>query len=294
MDIEFYAVGTNGLSSETKTFKVVYDNNAPKYEINRELLNTEHRYSEIQGKLSEPGSLLINGNEYQINDDLTFAVKVPVEIGTNLVRFQARDIAKNATKPINLDILRAQADTANITAKRLPDDFVYDGKVNGMELPFYCDKLFYGDSDNEARFGLYYDDEYLWIITEVEDSIFKVMETSRYKSDAVEYYIDGGNEKTVTYDANDRQYCWVADERFLQGDDFKFYREDGKYSIVTKIKLSAHGITPVAGTKFGFDLDVIDNDGYSPIGDRDGAIGLHGNERNWCDTSAYSTVTLID
>lgn len=294
MNINFYAVGTNGLRSATKIFEVVYDKAAPKYEINHEVLDTEHRYSEIQGKLSEPGSLLINGDEYQINDDLTFSVKVPVEIGANSVRFQARDTAKNATKPINLDILRTQADTSSITAKRLPEGFVYDGKVNGIELPIHCDKLFYGESDNEARFGLYYDDEYLWIITEVKDSIFRVMETSRYKSDAVEYYIDGGNEKTVTYDANDRQYCWVADERFLQGDDFKFYREDGMYSIVTKIKLSAHGIKPVAGTVFGFDLDVIDNDGYSPIGDRDGAIGLHGNDRDWCDASAFSTVTLID
>lgn len=292
--IEVYAVDDSGVRSETKVIDVIYDTVAPVITFDEEVMETERRYKMITGRLSEPGELYVGGKTYRINDDLTFAVKHDVNDGENTVRFQARDTAKNATRPQELKITRKSVDTQNITAKRLPENFVYDGDVSDWELPYWCDKLFYDISDNDARFGLYWDDEYLYVGVDATDSKIVIDEKSRYNSDAVEYYIDGGNEKTVTYDANDRQFCWVPDERFFSLDAYKFKLTDGGYCIEAKFRLADFGINPAAGTVFGFDLDVIDNDALSEIGQRDGCIGFNGDQDNWRSARNFANVTLTD
>lgn len=291
---DFYAVDVYDVRSETKTINVIYDTISPVVTFDEDKMETERRYKLITGKLNEAGELYVNGKTYQINDDLTFAVRQELNAGENTVRFQARDKAKNATEPKEFKIIRKLADTQNITAKRLPEGFVYDGDASELELPYYCDKLFYDRTDNDAKFGLFWDDEYLWIGVEVTDSKIVVDEKSRYNSDAVEYYIDGGNEKTIKYDGNDRQFCWVPDERFFSLDAYKFKLTDAGYFIEAKFKLADFGIKPAVGTVFGFDIDVIDNDGNSEIGQRDGAIGFNGDRNNWQNTTNFSNVTLIE
>ena len=292
--LSVYAVDDSGIRSETKTVNILYDTHKPTVTFDESQMQTDRRYKTITGTMSEAGELLVDGKVYTVGDDLKFAVRHDVNVGENTIRFQARDRAKNATEPVELKVTRNPVDTENITAKRLPANFNYNGDTEQLELPYYCDKLFYGMSDNDARFGLYWDDEYLWVATDVTDSKIIVDEASRYNSDAIEYYIDGGNEKTITYDSNDKQFCWVPDERFFSLDDYKFKLTDTGYRLVAKFRLADFGIKPQPGTVFGFDIDVIDNDGISEIGQRDGAIGFNGDSQNWRDASHFTNVTLID
>ena len=291
---DFCAVDIYGVRSETKTINVVYDTQIPNVTFDEGETETERRYKLITGKLNEAGELYVNGRTYQINDDLTFAVKQELNIGENTVRFQARDKAKNATEPQEFTFIRKMSDTENITAKRLPDNFVYDGDTSDMELVYHCDKLFYDRSDNDAQFALYWDDEYLYVGANVVDSKIVIDIKSRYNSDAVEYYIDGGNEKTFKYDSNDKQFCWVPDKAFFSLDAYKFKFTETGYQIEAKFKLADFGIKPGVGTVFGFDLDVIDNDGNSAIGERDGCIGFNGDRDDWRSSVHFANVTLID
>ena len=77
-------------------------------------------------------------------------------------------------------------------------------------------------------------------------------------------------------------------------DAYKFKLTDTGYFIEAKFKLADFEIKPIVGTVFGFDIDVIDNDGNSEIGQRDGAIGFNGDRTNWKNTTNFSNVTLIE
>ena len=61
-----------------------------------------------------------------------------------------------------------------------------------------------------------------------------------------------------------------------------------------RFKLSDFGITPKAGTVFGFEIDCCDNDQLQMTGKRDGVLGFNADSDSWRDTSKFSNVTLIE
>ncbi len=290
-----YAVDDSGVKSQAVEVKVVYDTTAPSITYDDESSETGRSFRTVSGKLSEPGEVMINGTVVSADENLSFSYKVPLEFGENNIRIQARDIAKNASMPQDFKIVRNVVDTANITAKRVTDNFVYDGDVSDWDLTYYCDKLYFGNIDNDIAFGLMWDDEYLYVGVDVEDSFLFFENEGSIDNDCIEFYIDGDNSKKSPYDDNDAQFCYVPNiKHYLAGDVYKFKITEKGYSMEARFKLSDFGITPKVGTVFGFEIDCCDNDQLQMTGKRDGVLGFNADSDSWRDTSKFSNATLIE
>jgi len=132
--------------------------------------------------------------------------------------------------------------------------------------------------DCSGWFKLAWNEDALYLFVHVVDDTLVSHENS-WRADCVEIFIDGGNEKAGSLDANDVQWRWVAGEDTLalcyaSGDNLRpaeYYLEwtknsDG-YDMELEVpvagleKLGASmAIAMAAGTEIGFDLQVTDND----------------------------------
>lgn len=95
-----------------KMIKVVYDPIKPaitldslKAEKKGNHYNTIYNPFPISGKVSEAGSIQINGEKIKLADDLTFTSQVRLKPGMNTVTITASDLAGNQSKPITFKIV---------------------------------------------------------------------------------------------------------------------------------------------------------------------------------------------
>ncbi|MEE1012932.1 MAG: sugar-binding protein [Clostridia bacterium] len=292
-DFNVYAVDDKGVRSEPVTFHTIYDTQVPVLTIDEIPSVTERSSYILQGTISEPGEVRVNGKTVTVKDDLSFFTPIKLEKGVNSVRVQARDLAKNATKPEIISLVykpKASISTATLSSTPKADNFVFDGNVDEWDLSNYCEKVMIGSCNNVMMFNTMWDENYLYVAIKcIDDVVYNAKNST--DDDCLEIYIDGGNEKKKTYDGNDKQLLYPVENKTINENYIYTINEDG-YCAEVRIPWSDFGVIAKSGVSIGFDIDVVDNDGLYEDGKRSGVLGWNGTGDNWKDTSSFATLTL--
>ena len=127
------------------------------------------------------------------------------------------------------------------------------------------------ESDLSATARVLWDSQNLYVLYEVSDQTLRNDSDNSYEDDAVDLYVDGGNEKTDSYDGNDAQYEFSYDSNVVTGNavdnglttgvEYQFAQVSGGYVIEAKVPLDVLDIAGVPGTGIGLDFMVNDDDG---------------------------------
>ncbi len=156
-------------------------------------------------------------------------------------------------------------------------------------------------ADLGGDFQFSWDSDYLYIFGRVQDDVLmNDNPPAPYEDDVFEIYLDGGNEKATTYDANDHQlmfrvndldvYNWSAQEMNPTEIDFARVYIPGGYEIEIRIAWSFIGANPVHSTEIGFDVHLVDDDDG---GTQDKKIAWYATtDQSWNNPSLFNTVTL--
>ena len=131
------------------------------------------------------------------------------------------------------------------------------------------------DVDASAIMKSMWDAQNLYIMVAVTDDIAKSDSILLSDDDSAEVFLDGGNEKGTSYDANDFQLI-VRIDNSLSGNNsslsnvqYALSTYPNGYTIEYSIPFTSLGITPGDGTIIGFDLAINDDDDGA---NRDGKI----------------------
>jgi hypothetical protein len=140
----------------------------------------------------------------------------------------------------------------------------------------------------------------LYVLVDVTDDVKINESVNAWDDDAVEVFVDGGNNKATTYDANDRQYVYGWGDaavvepggRSTTGVTFAKVDPTGTtYRIETKIPWSTLGVTAAANNLIGIDVQADDDDdngardGYKTWNDTTG--------QGWTNPSVFGTGKLV-
>lgn len=132
------------------------------------------------------------------------------------------------------------------------------------------------DEDASMEFACAANSDFLYFGAKVMDDEIVADDGVWWQNDAIEVYIDGGNEKANAYDENDIQLGMVVDGEQtggvnsapavqiadLEGAGFKFATFETKdgWELEAKIPLAPFGIQVAAGEVIGFNIHYNDDD----------------------------------
>ena len=147
-----------------------------------------------------------------------------------------------------------------------------------------------------------WDDTNIYLLAQVKDDVLINDSANNYQDDAVEFYLDGNNAKTTSYQAgNDVQLTYRWDDAIIAANNgistagmekvmVANSAGDG-YILEALIPWANIGVTPVNEQEVGFDFMLIDDD---LGGDREGKLSWNATEDSaWQNTSVFGTITLI-
>jgi len=156
-------------------------------------------------------------------------------------------------------------------------------------------------NDLSADFQIQWDNNYLYVFGNVQDDNLVNDSEAAYQDDGIEVYIDGGNERSNTYDSNDHQlmfrvndsnvHYWSGGEQVTPDDVyFKQKGTDTSYSMEIRIAWSFIGVNPANGMPVGIDIHVNDDDDG---GTRDKKISWNAElDEAWNNPTHFGTMTL--
>lgn len=155
-----------------------------------------------------------------------------------------------------------------------------------------------GGAETTATAKVLWDEENLYVLTDVKDAVLNKDSSDDYQQDSVEVFIDENNGKTSAYEDDDKQYrINYENKQSFNGTKCVaenvtsdvFVTEDG-YRVVAAFKWT--DLAPVAGDKVGFDVQVNDADNS---GKRTGTINwADGTGNGWSSPSVFGTIILSD
>ena len=156
-------------------------------------------------------------------------------------------------------------------------------------------------ADLSGTFKAYWDNNYLYILGDVNDDIKVNDSPEAYFDDAIELYLDINNDK-ATYGANDLAYTfgWDAGStivttptvRSIAGIDYAMVAKTGGYVLEVRIPWTTLTGTPAIGQLVGFDLHVNDDDNG---GTRDGKLSWNAaTDDAWQNPTFFGTAKLAD
>ncbi len=171
---------------------------------------------------------------------------------------------------------------------------VVDGTLNEADwhLDNYVAKLLNGYftlDPNTVKFGVAYDDSFLYVGLEVQDALPTLYEMG-------EIFIDGNNSNGA-YDANDLHLRFNGPVvTIVKGPedldiDLMFQLISGGYAAELAIPLAALGITPDPGSQIGFDIIFGDGDSGTQV---DYMMSWTGDNNNYESTVAFGTLEFAD
>jgi chitodextrinase len=245
---------------------------------------------EVYNGTTKVNSTAITGTSYQVTGlaagtTYTFTVK-------------AVDAAGNVSPASSAVTVTTSAAVGSALAKKAGSALSIDGNLSEeiWHLNNSITKTTAGTPNNTVTFGTLWDNTYLYVAVKVLDASLYNESTNDWDDDAVEIYIDGGNEGATTYDANDRQIVkgyntsslWVksgSSASILHG----WAAVTGGYTIEMAIPWSYIGITPADNQVIGFDIANDDDDNG---GARDHQAVWMGTADNWKNTSGFGDLTL--
>lgn len=130
------------------------------------------------------------------------------------------------------------------------------------------------DTNSSARYMVRWDLQYLYVAVSISDDVQNTPNppgSQLSENDAVEIFIDAGHEQSNTYDANDWQFVYSADQNKVyaqltlkqgwpSGMHEAWSKTSPAWSLEAAIPWSFLGGTPALGRLVGFDLKLDDND----------------------------------
>jgi endo-1,4-beta-xylanase len=145
-----------------------------------------------------------------------------------------------------------------------------------------------GHTEEGSQFRAMWDDNYLYVLTEVIDPSLDNRSSIVHEQDTVEVFLDQNNGKTSTYEMDDGQYR-VSFSNFVSfngGDTGKFKSRSmvvpgSGYRV--EMALPLYAIKPAAGTIMGFDVQI-----------NDATNGSRSGIRNWASDTNMGYQTTED
>ena len=166
------------------------------------------------------------------------------------------------------------------------------------------------DTNSSARYMVRWDLSYLYVAVSVTDDVQNTPNPAGSQiseNDALEIFVDGGHEQSSTYDGNDWQLVYSADQsktaaqltlkQWPSGTQEAWSRTSPSWILEAAIPWSLLGGTATPGRLVGFDLKLDDNDSGST---RERDLILYYGQANGnggctapnCRTDVYGTVQL--
>ncbi|NJM15161.1 MAG: T9SS type A sorting domain-containing protein [Bacteroidales bacterium] len=197
----------------------------------------------------------------------------------------------------------SQTDAVAEACKLKPGETI---TVNGVvDEPWWkytesLQKVVVGPSaNNTCIVAMLWDDNYLYLAARVWDFEQWVGNSESpwpWEDDALEVFIDGLNEKSTTYDANDRQFVKGYNttglfEQFnnVQGVLCSWATAHGSYTFEMAVPWTNIGITPAEDAAIGIDFAIDDDDNG---GTRESQTVWAGAIDNWANPSNFGSVIL--
>ena len=155
-----------------------------------------------------------------------------------------------------------------------------------------------GESGATARVKTLWDDEHLYVLAVVSDSLLSKASANAWEQDSFEVFLDQNNAKTTWYQSDDGQYRINFDnEQSFNGAAAPELITSatrvvpGGYVVELAIKLDA--ITPQKGTLIGFDFQI--NDDKDGDGVRDSVVTWNDpTNQAYQDTSRLGVLQLVE
>jgi len=152
-------------------------------------------------------------------------------------------------------------------AKKLDGRLRIDGRMDPVweEVePVQIDVETQGYTLPGSQFRTLWDEEYLYVLLEIQDSLLNDSAKDFYEQDSVEIFIDQNNGKTTTYEDDDAQYrvSFRNVPSFNGGSEELFQSKTrvfaGGYMVEVAVPLTH--IDPIPGHLMGFDVQINEAD----------------------------------
>ncbi len=152
-----------------------------------------------------------------------------------------------------------------------------------------------GGSDLEATFKTTYDNTYLYVLVEVTDESLMDDGTASWEDDAVEVFIDIGNDKLNSYGSDDYAYIFIINDptvyeagNSVAGVQYEQSITGSGYVMEFAFPWSTLGVPLIDGSYIGIDVHVNDDDDG---GTRDTKIAwADGTDNAWQNPSLFGTL----
>ncbi|NQX59768.1 endo-1,4-beta-xylanase [Paenibacillus qinlingensis] len=155
----------------------------------------------------------------------------------------------------------------------------------------------------KGKFRTQWDDQYLYVLVEVDDPLLSATNAQTHLQDSVELFMDENNHKSSLYENDDAQIRFnylnqISSRGTFLRDQLQSVTKTvyGANNSVLGYRVEAairwNKITPVPGHVMGFDVQVNDDPG---IGTRN-SVAMWNNltDSGWVDTSGFGVIRLVD
>jgi endo-1,4-beta-xylanase len=247
-----------------------------------------------------------DGGEYTILAEAPFAGRLDAKAGFDL---RIRDgVSLHSWNDLNNTQETASVNYGTINLRKLPPvTYARRGTVNfegrrindadweGIE-PVAMTVKTEGYTEEGSWFKAQWDDEYLYVLTQVVDPVLNDASTTVHEQDTVEVFLDQNNGKSAGYESDDGQYRvnFRNVPSYNGGDSERFRSRTMVYAGGYRVEMALplYAVKPRPGMLFGFDVQINDAD----------ASGIRSGIRNWVndtnmgyqDTSGYGVLMLTE
>jgi endo-1,4-beta-xylanase len=154
----------------------------------------------------------------------------------------------------------------------------------------------------KGKFRTMWDDDYLYVLVEVDDPVLSATNAQPYLQDSVELFVDENNHKTNLYESDDAQIRFSYLNQITTGGTLlrdqlqsvtkTVYGANNEvlgYRVEAAVKWNM--VVPQAGHVLGFDVQINDDPG---IGTRNSVAKWNNlTDAGWMDTSGFGLVRLV-
>ena len=165
--------------------------------------------------------------------------------------------------------------------------------TDGVKIPLTINL----GSNVKADVTALWDENYLYILAEVQDSVLNKDSANAYEQDSLEVFIDENNHKSESYEEDDKQYrINYLNEQSFNGAKCKAENvvsatkvTEGGYLVEAAFKWT--DITPANGTEIGLEFQIND---AGENGKRSGTLSWYDETgMGWSAPGVYGTVKLV-
>ena len=254
-----------------------------------------------------------NGSELLGSDDTapyTFSWE-NVEGGEYLISAEAFDATElsGLSNVIKVIVISPTKEIYKVFTPPVIDGVVDDLWNNSYITQYNAQTVLIGEFDDADLSGsarAVYDDTYIYLMAEVNDDVLKNDSPSAiYQDDNVEFYFDGNNGKTNSYEPdNDVQYSFRWDDGTFVGTSNGISTDGIEYVMIANATATGYifearipwaniDVEPSIGKEVGFDFMINDDDDEDP--GRDGKLSwFSSNDTAYQNTSLFGTIRLAE